>query len=364
MSRWLCAATVAFSGRESGQSAPKINGTDVWKSTGFHDLERARRAARDIEARIRSGDLGWGSLTPTVNEWWDTYRTSYTPRKRAPHRDPQLIAPFLRVYGTTRLDAIEASDCERWVAERSKFISPVTRRRFADDTIRREHGFLKGFFQRAVKNGKLAENPWAHVKAPHHRARTRVLSHAEEARLRAALRDDYDRLLTVILGTGMREAELLGLHPRNITGSHVWVTGKFGKSRKIPLRTDVRKALEQQRSGQDYWTQAPSSLRQCLKEACVRARIPHTTIHDLRRTFASRCAAANMPPKMLQEILGHASIEITMKHYVHVDEEHARRTIEQVEPALHAQRQLPHGRLGPLVAHHVTCAVAVASPRR
>ncbi len=36
----------------------------------------------------------------------------------------------------------------------------------------------------------------------------------------------------------------------------------------------------------------------------------------------------NMPPKMLQDLLGHASIEITMRHYVHVDEQVAVRLLE------------------------------------
>jgi integrase len=194
--------------------------------------------------------------------------------------------------------------------------------------VRREHGFLKGFFEKAVQDGLIRANPWKGVRAPGNVPRTRVLGYEEEATLRGTLRPDYQRLLTVILGTGMREGELLGLRPKDITPTHVWVTGKFGKSRKIPLRTDVRAALDAQRRGQDYWTQDPSSLRQALSEACVRARIPHVTIHDLRRTFASRCAAANMPPKMLQDILGHASMEITMRHYVHVDERAAVQLLE------------------------------------
>ena len=117
-------------------------------------------------------------------------------------------------------------------------------------------------------------NPWKGVRAPADTARTRVLSYAEEARLRTTLRADYQRLVTVILGTGMREGELLGLRPKDLTGTHVWVTGKFGKSRKIPLRSDVRAALEAQRVGQTYWTQDASTLRQTLKEACVRAHVP------------------------------------------------------------------------------------------
>jgi hypothetical protein len=83
----------------------RINGKRYWQSTGFHDLDSARRAAREIEKAIRADDLGWGRAAPTIAWWWDTYRQSYTPKHRAPHRDAQLIKAFLDRYGTARLDA-------------------------------------------------------------------------------------------------------------------------------------------------------------------------------------------------------------------------------------------------------------------
>ena len=42
--------------------------------------------------------------------------------------------------------------------------------------------------------------------------------------------------------------------------------------------------------------------------------------HMLRGTFATRCAEAKMPPIVLQEILGHADIQITNKYYIDVDQ--------------------------------------------
>jgi len=158
MSRWLAATRRVLQAVRAIRA--RIHGTDYWKSTGFHDLERARRAARELENRIREGDLGWDTICPTVAEWWAQYRTAYSPKKRAPHRDPQLVAPFLARFGTARLDTFKKSDCERWVGERSKHVSARTRRVLAGDTVRREHGFLKGFFQKAVEDGLLKSNPW------------------------------------------------------------------------------------------------------------------------------------------------------------------------------------------------------------
>ncbi len=159
--------------------------------------------------------------------------TAYSPKKRAPHRDPQLVAPFLARFGTARLDTFKKSDCERWVGERSKHVSPRTRRVLAGDTVRREHGFLKGFFQKAVEDGLLREQSLEGGQGARHQARTRVLTYEEEAKLRATLRPDYQRLLTVTLGTGARETELLGMTPTSITGKTSGSMASGGKRRQI-----------------------------------------------------------------------------------------------------------------------------------
>ena len=39
------------------------------------------------------------------------------------------------------------------------------------------------------------------------------------------------------------------------------------------------------------------------------------TLHSLRHTFATRCIEAGMQPKVLQHILGHSDIKITLNTY-------------------------------------------------
>ena len=45
------------------------------------------------------------------------------------------------------------------------------------------------------------------------------------------------------------------------------------------------------------------------------------TPHTLRHTFATRCIERGMNPKTLQIIMGHSSVNITLKLYCHVTEE-------------------------------------------
>lgn len=57
--------------------------------------------------------------------------------------------------------------------------------------------------------------------------------------------------------------------------------------------------------------------------AVKRAELKGVHFHDLRRTFGTLGAIdARIDEKAMQKLLGHASIETTMKHYVISTEEH------------------------------------------
>ncbi len=50
----------------------------------------------------------------------------------------------------------------------------------------------------------------------------------------------------------------------------------------------------------------------------ARAELPQITFHDLRHTCASLLFQRNVHPKFVQELLGHATISITLDTYSHV----------------------------------------------
>jgi integrase len=63
----------------------------------------------------------------------------------------------------------------------------------------------------------------------------------------------------------------------------------------------------------------PTAPMEALRRACHRIDMPIVTVHDLRRTFGTRCARQGMYPKHLQDIMGHRDITITMRYYVHLE---------------------------------------------
>ena len=68
------------------------------------------------------------------------------------------------------------------------------------------------------------------------------------------------------------------------------------------------------------------------KPLLVRAELPHTTrFHDLRHTCATLLLTKGVHPKIVQEMLGHSSITITLDTYSHVLPNMQQKAVEAME---------------------------------
>lgn len=62
----------------------------------------------------------------------------------------------------------------------------------------------------------------------------------------------------------------------------------------------------------------PNDFSRAFRVLCGRAALDGVRLHDLRHTCASMLLAQNVPPRVVMEILGHSSLDVTMNIYGHV----------------------------------------------
>ena len=160
------------------------------------------------------------------------------------------------------------------------------------------------------------------------------------ALVRAADSEQDGAIFLTAAFTGLRLGELIALHWRDVdfTGSLLRVrasyaggaltTPKSGKVRSVPLAPEVAKALAKlgQREhfiGDDelvFVGEAGSyldgsALRRRYKRALTKAKLLPLRFHDLRHTFGTRMIA-KADIRRVQEWMGHADIQTTMR-YLH-----------------------------------------------
>jgi integrase len=154
-------------------------------------------------------------------------------------------------------------------------------------------------------------------------------------------------MVTIAYRTGMRRGEVLGLQWRDIdlasTAPMLSVARQLlaiqdGQPVVGPPKTETSRrrimldagtagllhSLHATQSG-DWVIQckhecppSPNWITKVMHNACLRAEIPHRSFHSLRHTHATLLLAAGVNPKVVQERLGHAHIEMTLGIYGHV----------------------------------------------
>jgi len=209
--------------------------------------------------------------------------------------------------------------------------------------VNREFAFLKHLFNIAIRDGKTPSNPVAKLKMLREPSgRVRYLSDDEETRLMKALHADKDRdRVTVLLQTGFRRGEFLGLRWRDVdfkAGVLTIPKSKNGEVRHVPMTSTVRAILSRlprplvatalvfpnSEGHRDLrWAQrtVPAAVRS--------AEIEDFRFHDLRHTFASRLAMEAVDLLTIKELGGWKSLAMVQR-YSHLSPGHRRSVIERL----------------------------------
>ncbi len=225
---------------------------------------------------------------------------------------------------------------------------------YSQSLIDKEYQMMKRTFLEAVARGILSQNPLERVKKPKSKKalrKIRALTVDEQRKLMEILMTEdipYSRQMLLSVLTGMRMGEINALQVqdiyldfRRITVERTISRGAKGEAilaaqpktmagtRKIPITDDVCEILTDvlqfvedgllfRHNGKLITTsQVNLQFQRVLKKYGILDPdiAGDVTLHSLRHTYATRCIEAGMQPKVLQMLLGHTDITITMNTY-------------------------------------------------
>jgi integrase/recombinase XerC len=325
-----------FQDSESGFYYTKkmVKGRVVWRSTGETAWKRGLNRHYEIMAAFRDKKSGWDDASaPTLNEWWKDYRAAKNKMATTWEREVVMMEKhILPQFGKASLDEITKNQLERYLNWR--------RKKAAESTVTREQALLVAVFNAAIDEDLLQRNPLRGVKRSPAVVREKVLSQDEQRRLYQHLNEDYQRWFTLVLGTGMRVSESVGLRAPdiNLPGLSLRVLGKGDKKRHVPLLDPLLvKVLEvciAERPEGLLFPRNRRTVNKVLKRAAKDAGVTGITPHVLRHTFATRYLQSGGDIYVLSKILGHASVSVTERVYAHLEDPDTARLSQHVKLGL------------------------------
>ena len=342
-------------------------------------LMDARRNFNPEEPKVMNGDILFADY---MEKWLDIIKSSVAVPTFASYSTTvkKIVAPYFREKEVT-LKNLTAKDIQEFYLSELERVSP--------SSVIHYHANIHKALKYAVKIDLIDVNPADKVERPKKDRYVGSFYDADEVNALFEAAKGSKLELPILFGAfyGLRRSEAIGLkwdaidfERRMLTVNKtlefrhtqkVWRAGppKTQQSyRTIPLTShayDILKQLYSQvserkesellnstleymdrRTGEtaslcmrdlvfiNWRTGEPaknSSYDTHLYKLCDEAGIKHFCMHALRHTYATRAIECGVQPKVLQKLLGHASIKTTMDRYVHVTSESLDQAVRQFE---------------------------------
>lgn len=353
--------------------------------------EKERKLFKDLEDGIRSSD----SQKITLNDLFEMYLENHRGIREA------TAVSYREIFNVHIKDSFIGKKpiCSIKNSDMLKFYNGLLDKGLSTGYLQIMHAFLNPAFEMAVDDDLIRKNPCRGIMAK--------LSKTEKLPKRAMTLEEqrsflnflsgskrfqtYFPLFTILLGTGMRIGECLGLtwnevdfKNRLIHVTHTLRYDNYGDGNKfhisepktesgkrtIPMIEDVRAAFLTVRKNNlalggsgDFTVDGykdfvfltvkkrrlymPNTIVQMLarivkvyneeetQAAAAEKRepllLPHLTPHTMRHTFCTRFCENETNVRVIQEVMGHKDIKVTMNIYSHVTIDKARECMESME---------------------------------
>ncbi|MCI6421588.1 MAG: site-specific integrase [Blautia sp.] len=278
-------------------------------------------------------------------------------------------------FGSKRIDKVKLSDAKAWLIK----LQQEDKKSFS--SIHCIRGVVRPAFQMAVDDDILRKNPFGFQLATvlvNDSVTREAITRKQERDFLDFIRNDthykkyYDGMY-ILFHTGMRISEFTGLtihdidmenrtinidHQLQKTGTSVYIdtTKTYAGTRVIPMQDDVfecfARILANRRppkvepmidgySGflffdKDRKPMVAMHWEKYFQHAVdrynsiYRVQLPRITPHVCRHTYCSNMAKSGMNPKVLQYLMGHSDISVTLNTYTHLKLDDAKEEVDKL----------------------------------
>jgi integrase len=334
----------------------------VYTSEGRNRRTLYGKTRHEVAAKLskaladREGGLTFGAGRLTLGEYmtrWLSDSVRGTVRVSTYERHEQLFRGHIQpALGRLKLNCLTPAHVRGLISEKLETgLAPAT--------VRKIHSTLHKALSQGVSNGLVPRNA-ADVKTPRPTPKEmRPLSESEARTFLHAVRKSGDRfepLYVLAITMGLRRGELLGLRWDDADlecgtlrvgralvregGRHILGETKTKRGRRrvnltpptvAALKTHRKRQLEERRKlaglheDQELIfatrTGTPVNpehlVKRSFKPLLKKASLPEIRFHDLRHTCATLLLGRGVHPKLVQELLGHSTISMTLDTYSH-----------------------------------------------
>lgn len=351
--------------------------TKTRRFTGTHT--EAKAELREFINKVEENRVQ-GRTSYTLKEYCERYLEIRKAKKEVAEttgmRQEMQFKAICRHIGKAKLEAITPSMLDDMYIAMMQG-DTLSGKKSSGSYVNQIHDNLLLVFAHAIKAGILTSNPCDKADPPKMDTKEKRALSADQARLLIAMLDENNpREMAYLLAItmGLRRGEICGLswkdvdfenqiidvsHSFDVAGNLKETKTKAGM-RLLPMSDGTCEALKRHREAQKtqidrtnsfrhpwegyieidenfpviadhYGTRVyPGSLSTWWTKDCVKYGLEGWCLHELRHTYLTLLALNGVHPKVMQELAGHYSSQITMDIYTHVNMDAKRQAVAAV----------------------------------